>query len=127
MPLVRVSVSKTRSASEIKAISEGIYEALLDIGVPKDDKFQIFSSHEPESLVFSENYLGIQRSDGFLIIQIFFNQGRSLDLKKQLYQGIADRLHQNIGIRKEDIFIGLVEVPKENWSVGNGIAQYATE
>jgi phenylpyruvate tautomerase PptA (4-oxalocrotonate tautomerase family) len=26
---------------------------------------------------------------------------------------------------KEDVFINLVEVKKENWSFGNGIAQYA--
>jgi hypothetical protein len=30
-----------------------------------------------------------------------------------------------LGHRREDVFIGLVEVARENWSFGNGEAQYA--
>ena len=59
------------------------------------------------------------------MIQITFNAGRSLDQKKALYLAIAQGLHDALGVRLEDVFINLVEVPKENWSFGNGIAQYA--
>jgi phenylpyruvate tautomerase PptA (4-oxalocrotonate tautomerase family) len=37
---------------------------------------------------------------------------------------VADGLHDRLGQRREDVFIGLVEVPRENWSFGNGEAQY---
>jgi phenylpyruvate tautomerase PptA (4-oxalocrotonate tautomerase family) len=128
MPLVRVSVDRSREPAEIKAISDGIYAALAEaVGVPKDDKFQIFTSHSEESLIYSKDYLGIERTSGFLVIQIFFNSGRTLDQKRKLYKTLADKLSADPGIRKEDIFVNLVEVPKENWSFGNGIAQYAPE
>ena len=79
-----------------------------------------------EKSLYGKKYLGIERSDDFIVIQITFNAGRTLDQKKALYKAIADGAHDAVGIRKEDVFINLVEVPKENWSFGNGIAQYAS-
>ncbi|HEY3166770.1 MAG TPA: tautomerase family protein, partial [Candidatus Binatia bacterium] len=71
------------------------------------------------------SYLDIPRTDGFIIIQITLNEGRTLALKKLFYKTVAERLHGELGVRLEDVFINLVEVKKENWSFGNGIAQYA--
>jgi len=48
-------------------------------------------------------------------------------MKRLFYQTLAQRLNQEPGLRPEDLFINLVEVKKENWSFGNGIAQYAQE
>jgi phenylpyruvate tautomerase PptA (4-oxalocrotonate tautomerase family) len=47
-------------------------------------------------------------------------------MKKALYAKIVELISQETGLRPEDVFINLVEVAKENWSFGNGIAQYAT-
>ena len=74
-----------------------------------------------------ESYLGIKYSEGLIIIQISLNKGRSIELKKKLYKRIADDINSKLKIRKEDIFIGLIEVDKENWSFGNGEAQYASK
>jgi len=60
-----------------------------------------------------------------VMIQVFLNEGRTTELKKAFYRAIADGLHQRLGLRKQDVFITLVEVKKENWSFGNGEAQYA--
>jgi len=76
--------------------------------------------------VYDPGYLGIARSDDFICIQITWNEGRTLEQKKALYLGIADGLHAAVGIRREDVFINLVEVKKENWSFGNGQAQYVS-
>jgi phenylpyruvate tautomerase PptA (4-oxalocrotonate tautomerase family) len=70
-------------------------------------------------------YLGINRSRDALVIQITLNKGRTVDLKKALYKAVADALEHRIGLCREDVFINLVEVKKENWSFGNGEAQYA--
>jgi hypothetical protein len=42
--------------------------------------------------------------------------------KQGLYKAIADEL-AGAGVRREDVFITLVESARENWSVGNGEAQ----
>jgi 4-oxalocrotonate tautomerase len=126
MPLVRIAVHNSRSAAQVKAISESVYTSMLEtINVPKDDNFQIITKHDSTELIFDPGYLGVPRSEGFISIQIFLNQGRTVEMKKALYKAIAEKIHASAGVRQEDIFIGLVEVVKENWSFGNGIAQYA--
>ena len=71
-------------------------------------------------------YLGIHRTDDLVMIQITWNEGRTVEQKKALFKTIADGLNAAIGLRREDVLIDLIEVKKENWSFGNGIAQYAT-
>ncbi len=46
--------------------------------------------------------------------------------KQALYKAIAEGLSTSLKVRPEDVFITLVEVKKENWSFGNGVAQYAS-
>jgi 4-oxalocrotonate tautomerase len=97
------------------------------INVPADDRFQVITQHPPGSLVYDPAYLGIARGDGFVLIQITLNQGRTVEMKRALYKRIAERLAESPGIRKEDVMVSLVEVPKENWSFGLGEASYAKE
>jgi len=125
MPLVRVSIPETRAA-ERRAIGESIHRAMVEtINVPPDDRFQIFTEHSAAGLVFDLGYLGIARTAGFIVIQITLNLGRTLEQKRALYAKIAANLAGSPGIRREDVLINLVEVPKENWSFGNGEASYA--
>ena len=95
------------------------------INVPIKDNFQIITEHDKDSLIYDPEYLNIQRTDGMIVIQITLNEGRTLERKKAFYNQLAERLHKELDIRMENIFISLVEVKKENWSFGNGIAQYA--
>jgi 4-oxalocrotonate tautomerase family enzyme len=60
-----------------------------------------------------------------VLIQLTVSDTRTLEQKKQLFRRIADLLSETAGLRREDIFINLVEVEKENWSFGRGEAQYA--
>ena len=126
MPFVRIDLAKGKPAEHRKAIGEIIYKAMTEtINVPADDKFQIITEHAPEDLNFPTSYLGIAYSKDIVFIQITLNSGRTLEMKKAFYKRIADDLHAQLNIRREDVFINLVEVAKENWSFGNGIAQYA--
>ncbi|MGC2776566.1 MAG: tautomerase family protein [Bradyrhizobium sp.] len=95
------------------------------INVPADDKIQIITEHAADEFNFASAYLGVTYSPGIVFIQITLNAGRSVDLKKACYKQIADDLYAQLGVRKEDVFINLIEVAKENWSFGNGVAQYA--
>lgn len=125
MPLVRIDLRKGKDAAYRQAIGSVVYEALVSVGVPVNDRFQVISEHEADDFLFDPGYLGIARTDDLVIIQITWNEGRNLDQKRALYKAIADGLHTAVGLRREDVFINLVEVKKENWSFGNGEAQYA--
>jgi len=95
------------------------------INVPENDNFQIITEHEANGLIYDPDYLGIHRSNGIIIIQVTLNEGRTIEMKKAFYKIVAENLHKELGLSKEDIFLYLVEVKKENWSFGNGVAQYA--
>jgi 4-oxalocrotonate tautomerase len=125
MPLVRIDLREGKDAAYRQRISRVVHEALVSVGVPEKDRFQIIRENPPSNFVFDADYLGIHRTDDLVIIQITWNEGRTLEQKKALYQAIAKGLAAAPGIRPEDVLINLVEVKKENWSFGNGIAQYA--
>jgi phenylpyruvate tautomerase PptA (4-oxalocrotonate tautomerase family) len=126
MPLVRVSLRRGKSDDYRKAIGDSVYTAMREaFNVPEEDRFVVVSEHCESEFQFSKTYLDIARSDDLVIIQITANNTRTTEQKKALFARIAELLSQHPGLRKEDVFISLVDVPKENWSFGNGIAQYA--
>ena len=127
MPLVRIDLQKGKDASYRQTAGRIVYEAMVaHTAVPNNDRFQVIAEHGADNFVFDPDYLGIHRSDDLIMVQIFFNEGRSVAQKQALYKAIADGFSEQLGLRREDVFITLVEVKKENWSFGNGIAQYAS-
>ena len=127
MPLARIDLAKGKSAEYRRTVGEVVYDAMLAaLNVPKDDRFQVINEHEPENFVIDPSYLGIQRTADCIVIQLTLNAGRGIEQKRGFYKAVADGLHERLGLRREDVFISLVEVAKENWSFGNGEAQYAT-
>ena len=127
MPLVRIALRNGTKPEFRRALSDSIHRAMVEtIGIPEQDKFQIITEHDADGLIYDPSYLGISRSDGVVFIQITMSAGRTLEVRKALYARIVERLRERPGVRREDVFVNLVEVAKENWSFGNGIAQYAT-
>ncbi len=125
MPLVRIDLIRGKTAAYRRTIGEVIYQAMIDeINVPANDRFQVIAEHDRENFVYDPTYLGIARSDDCVFIQITLSAGRTVALKQAFYKRITDGLHERLGLRREDVFINLVEVAKENWSFGNGEAQY---
>jgi len=125
MPLVRITLAEGTTREHRRAIADGVHQALVEVAaVPADDRFQILEEVPAAALIWSPTYLGIRRSGSLVIVQIFFNAGRSVEVKQRLYAGIAERVTAATGLRKEDLLVSLVEVAKENWSFGNGAMSY---
>jgi 4-oxalocrotonate tautomerase len=126
MPLARIDLIEGHSADYRETVGEVVYDAMIEIlKVPKDDRFQVITEHPAQGFIFAPDYLGIHRSKDCVFIQVTLNAGRTVNQKSAFYKAIADGLHERLGLRREDVFISLVEVSKENWSFGNGEAQYA--
>lgn len=125
MPLVRIDIRRGKSPAYKKALCDGIYRAMREtFNVPEDDRFILVNEHEADNFVHADSYLGITYTDDLVIIQATVSDTRTLEQKKAFFARVAALLSENPGVRKEDVFINLVEVKKENWSFGNGIAQY---
>jgi 4-oxalocrotonate tautomerase len=124
MPLVRINLQEGKSEEFRRRLSDAVHDAMVDaIGVPFADRFQIITEHKPGNLVFPVTYLDIPHEDEVIFLQIFLNTGRSVELKQALYRSIATRVAA-VGFNPKDLIINLVEVRKEDWSFGNGVAQY---
>ena len=125
MPLTRVSLRRGKPAAYRKSILESLYRAMREsFDVPEGDRFMTISEHDDDDFAYGADYLGMRRSDDLVIIQITVSNTRPTAQKQRLYRRIADLLTESPGLRAEDIFISLVEVLPENWSFGNGVAQY---
>jgi phenylpyruvate tautomerase PptA (4-oxalocrotonate tautomerase family) len=128
MPLQRISILSGKDHAYRKGVADGVHRALVETcGVPQDDRFQIITEHGEGSLVCSPSYLGIVHGRAPVFVQIFLNVGRTLAQKKALYARIADLLFESARVPRADVIINLVEVDKEDWSFGDGVAQYAVE
>jgi phenylpyruvate tautomerase PptA (4-oxalocrotonate tautomerase family) len=127
MPLVRIDLAEGQSAEYRAALADEVYNAMTKtLNVPANDRFMVVSEHEAGDFIADPSYLGIERTPKCVIVQITLNAGRDVNMKRAFYKALVDGLHDRVGLRREDLFISLVEVVKENWSFGNGEAQYAT-
>jgi len=125
MPLVQINLRKGKSREYIKAIADGVHQALAgSYNVPADDRFQLIRQFDADEFIYDADYLGVHRTDDLVIIQITAGSWRDTETKQRLYQTIVANLTRATGIRQEDVFVSLVGVGKDDWSFGNGQAQY---
>ena len=126
MPLVHISLRAGKPEAYRQAIFDGVYQALRDtFNVPDDDQFMAMTEHDAANFRYGATYLDVARSDDVVFIQITASNTRGMGQKKALFRRIAELLGEDPGLRPEDVFVNLVEVLKENWSLGGGLAQYA--
>jgi 4-oxalocrotonate tautomerase len=129
MPLVRISLKQGRSGEERRAIGDCVHTALVEtIGIPVDDRFQVITEYGSDGLgselIYDSHYLGIERTDGIVFVQVFLRRGRSVEAKQAFYQRVVDLLIERVKVRPADVLITLSENDAADWSFGNGIAQY---
>lgn len=126
MPFVEIALRRGKSADYHQALFDGVYRAMREtFNVPEDDRFMTLTEHDASTFSISPTYPDIARSDDAMIVRITANNTRTLEQKRALYRRIVEVLGERPGVRPQDVFISLVEVLPENWSFGNGIAQYA--
>ena len=125
MPLVRIALRRGKSPAYLAALRNGIYRAMREaFDVPENDRFILIHQHEADEFDYDAHYLGIARDDDLVIVQIACNNTRTTEKKQAFYRRMAEVLAEDPGLRPENLFINLLETAKENWSFGNGVAQY---
>lgn len=125
MPLVRISLREGKSSEYRRAIADGIHRAMVEtLAAPEQDRFQIITEHDAEGLIYDPSYLGIRRDDDVVLVQVTLSAGRKPPQKREFMARAAALLAENPGLEARNLFINLVEVAWENWSFGEGKAQY---
>src|SRR5271155_3836904 len=118
MPLARIDINKNASAELVRIVSDAVYRAMVDIAnVPVHDKFQVINRHAADEIIYpEEGYLGLTYTRNLIIIQVTWVGGRSIDVKKKFFHRVANEIHERGGVRKEDVWINLVDSGREDWS-----------
>ncbi len=125
MPISHIYMRAGKPESYRQAILDGLYQALRDtLNVPDDDQFVTITEHDAANFRYGDAF-DVPRSDDLIYIRMTMFDTRTTDQKKALYRRIAELLIDNPGVRPEDLFIVVSDCPKENWSVGMGLAQFA--
>jgi phenylpyruvate tautomerase PptA (4-oxalocrotonate tautomerase family) len=124
MPLVRIDLQKGRTPGELRRLADTVQEVMLDVfAAPPGDRYQIITEHDNGQIIAEDTGLGLERTDGIVIIQIF-QQGRSTEQKQAAYAELAKRLEAECGVRPEDVIISVVANRHVDWSFGLGRAQF---
>ena len=113
MPLVKIELPEGRNKEVLVNLQKIVMDSVVSaLALPEDDRNIRLIEYKPEFFSMKKPYE--------ILIEISLFKGRTLDTKKLLYQTITENL-QEIGIKKEQIFILLNEQPLENWGVRGGI------
>lgn len=121
MPFTRVAIPADTPAGLKPIIARAIHEAMVEeISIPEDDFFQLLSEYQPGDFLYDRAFLGLQRSDQLIVVQVTLRRGRSDAMKRGLYARIAANLGQVAGVRPQDVFVYLSENDFSDWSVGGG-------
>jgi 4-oxalocrotonate tautomerase family enzyme len=125
MPLVRITLASGSPKEKRRALGDAAHKVLVEVAkAPADDQFQIVEEIPAENLIFSPSYMGIAHQAPLVVVQVFMNVGRTVEVKQALYAALAQAMADTGGFRKEDVIVNLVEVPRENWSFGGGKMSY---
>jgi phenylpyruvate tautomerase PptA (4-oxalocrotonate tautomerase family) len=121
MPFARIDLAKGKKPEYRATLADVVYEGIVGVlKAPDGDRFMVINEHVPENFVFDPNFLDIKRSPDLIIIQVTSTVGNTKEQKVAFFRQMADELNRRLGLRREDVFISLVFVDREDWSFGNG-------
>ena len=125
MPLVTIDLLEGRTPEELDAISGAVHDSMVEVlDVPTRDRFQSITEHRASTLRFDPSYLDIERDEGFILVRITLRNGRSTDTKRAFYSRLSQLLAQRADVRPENVTVVMMENNREDWSFGNGRANY---
>jgi len=121
MPLARIDLAQGKTPEYRATVADVVYAKIVGVlEAPDGDRFMVIGEHAPENFVFDPQFLGIERSPDLIIIQVTSTVGNTKEQKLAFFRQMADELNRRLNVRREDVFINLVFVDREDWSFGNG-------
>jgi phenylpyruvate tautomerase PptA (4-oxalocrotonate tautomerase family) len=113
MPLVKIELLKGKSAEYKKTLLESVHAGLVEsLGIEDWDRFQRIIEYDKADFEFPDF-----KSDNFMIIGLTIFPGRTAEQKQSAITLIKNKLNSNLKIEPKDVFIVIIDPPRENWSI----------
>jgi phenylpyruvate tautomerase PptA (4-oxalocrotonate tautomerase family) len=127
MPVAKIHVLEAQyDAGRLGKVSSAVQEALISaLAIPREDCFQIFHVLPSNQFRHTQSFLGLKYSDDLILLEITFISGRPKEQRLKLLKALNNAVVAATGISPDDLVITLYEVPGENISFGQGLAQRA--
>ena len=126
MPLIRIDVIQGRNSEQIKALLDATHRALLAAWrIPLRDRYQIVHEHPPSHFVAEDTGLEIKRTRDCIIVQVT-TRPHKREAKEAFYRLLCHELETSCGVLPSDVIVSIVANADEDWSFGNGRAQFLT-
>ena len=127
MPVAKIHVLEGRyDEARLNKVSKAVQETLMSVlGVPPDDFFQIIHVLPRSQFRHTSSFLGLKYSDDLILLEVTFISGRPKEKRLALLTAFNENVVPAAGISPDDLMITLYEVPGENISFGQGLAQRA--
>ncbi len=122
MPLVTLTVRKSKSAAWKDAVLSAVHRALVASGVPEADLFQRVLELDGEDFRFDPRYpdAAAPRTEEFALIEILLSVGRSVKVKRKILADLTAGLRRDPGLDPENAMVVFQETQWENWSFAGG-------
>jgi 4-oxalocrotonate tautomerase len=118
MPLVRIDLLEGHDEAYLERLSDTVHRALVEtLDVSDDDRFHLITQHSTATFRYARSSATATRGDALVVISITLNAGRSPEKKRAFYSRALALLEQQLELRPDDVFIGLVDVAPDNWYV----------
>ncbi|MGA5504950.1 tautomerase family protein [Streptomyces umbrinus] len=115
MPFVEIYLRKGKTPEYCKSISKGVHAAMRKVfQLPEDDYFHVVHELEPNAILHDPTFFGIERGSDTILIRMAFNH-RPPAQKASLFEAVAGNIATSPGVRREDVFMMIVETAAENW------------
>jgi phenylpyruvate tautomerase PptA (4-oxalocrotonate tautomerase family) len=125
MPLVRISVYDSMAATTKRIVADTVYDAMrATLGIPDGDRFIILSAHSNDELFVDPTFMGMNRTNNFVLVHATIRRGRSTETKQAFYKETSRLLHERASIDPDNLMIVVSENDFADWSFGRGEAQY---
>jgi hypothetical protein len=127
MPIAKIHVLEGRyDERRLGNVSKAVQDSLIAIlKIPTDDFFQIIHVLPRNRFLHTPSFLGLKYSDDFILLELAFIAGRPKETRLALLKELNARIVAGAGISPDDLMIQLSELPGENFSFGQGLAQRA--
>jgi phenylpyruvate tautomerase PptA (4-oxalocrotonate tautomerase family) len=123
MPLITLTVRKSKSADFKTGIFAAVHQALITSGVPPTDRFQRVLELDADDFRYDGTYPDLKspRGDDFVLIEILLSEGRSVKVKKKIVaDSLASLAADPLKLDPEHVMIVFKETRWENWVFGGG-------
>jgi phenylpyruvate tautomerase PptA (4-oxalocrotonate tautomerase family) len=126
MPLLYIDLIEGRTPSEVGTLLDAVHDAVVDaFGVPHRDRYQVVHTHPAHEIVAWDTGLGLDRSSRLVVVHVV-SRRRTSEMKEKFYELLASNLADRCGLDPADLIVSITENGDEDWSFGNGRAQFRT-